>query len=264
MRRSLPLRFWGFIFERSFTMKIYSALQIGDYHLNHNEDYLFIGEIGSDKILCAVMDGCTMGTDSYFASTLVGKLLRKICLEKGYRELYHPENQLNSLDDYLKSILKDLFRELITTKNQLLLERDELLTTLIILLAEKKTNMGIVLAVGDGLVHINGEITCFDHDNKPDYVGFHLAEDFDSWYDDQKQKILFDNIQDICIATDGIFMFEQLIPMENSDAVNALDFLVSDLTGADNEDMLHLKLKKLEHSYGMKPTDDLAIIRIVK
>lgn len=64
-------------------MKTYSALQIGDYHLNNCEDYLFIGDIGNDKILCAVMDGCTMGTDSYFVSTLTGKLLRKIAKEKG-------------------------------------------------------------------------------------------------------------------------------------------------------------------------------------
>ena len=67
-------------------MKIYSALQIGEYHTNHCEDYLFIGEIGSDKILCAVMDGCTMATDSYFVSTLVGKLLRKIVKIKGYQK----------------------------------------------------------------------------------------------------------------------------------------------------------------------------------
>lgn len=63
-------------------MKIYTALQMGEYHLNHCEDYLFVGGIGNDKLLCAVMEGCTVATDSYFASTLVGKLLRKIAKEK--------------------------------------------------------------------------------------------------------------------------------------------------------------------------------------
>ena len=41
-------------------MKIYSAILIGDYHPNHCEDYLYIGEFGKDKIICAVMDGCTI------------------------------------------------------------------------------------------------------------------------------------------------------------------------------------------------------------
>jgi hypothetical protein len=59
-------------------MKIYSVLQRGEYHLNNCDDQLFIDEIGNDKVLCAVMDGCTMAKDSYFASTLVSRLLRKI------------------------------------------------------------------------------------------------------------------------------------------------------------------------------------------
>ena len=34
-------------------MKIYSALQIGAYHLSHCEDYLVTDHIGSAKLLCA-------------------------------------------------------------------------------------------------------------------------------------------------------------------------------------------------------------------
>jgi hypothetical protein len=49
-------------------MKIYTTLQIGEHHTNHCEDYLIIEEVGKNKLLCAVMDGCTMGTDSYFAA----------------------------------------------------------------------------------------------------------------------------------------------------------------------------------------------------
>ena len=57
-------------------MNIYTTLQIGELHTNHCEDYFITAEIGKNKLLCAVMDGCTMGTDSYFAATLTGKLLR--------------------------------------------------------------------------------------------------------------------------------------------------------------------------------------------
>lgn len=78
-------------------MTIYSALQIGAYHTNHCEDYLFVGSIGHDRLLCAVLDGCTMGIDSYFASTLAGKLLRKIAKEKEYAAFFNvaPAASLN-------------------------------------------------------------------------------------------------------------------------------------------------------------------------
>lgn len=249
-------------------MKIYQALQIGDYHVNHCEDYLFCGDIGNDKVLCAVMDGCTMAIDSYFVSTLVGKLLRKITIEKGYRELYNLEPTFKDIDCYLKSILNELFKELVVTKNQLMLDKKELLTTLIILVLDKKENNGIVMVIGDGLVVINGKMTEFDQENKPDYLGFHLGENFENWYSKQTQKILFDTIQDISIATDGIFTFlkvkqvEKMVEKEKT--TNAVDFLLLDNTHLDNLDMLNIKLKQLENKFGLKPTDDLALIRIVK
>jgi len=244
-------------------MKIYSALQIGDYHLNHCEDYLFIGEVGNDKLLCAVMDGCTMGTDSYFVSTLTGKLLRKIAKGKGYKELYKLESHTD-IEDYLKSIIRELFNELTITKNQLMLEQKELLTTLIILLVDKKENNGIVLAIGDGIVSINGKTTEFDQDNKPDYLGFHLNEDFETWYSLQKQKITFSDIKDISIATDGIFMFTPVKKVDTTETINAIDFLLADKSNEENDEMLSLKLKRLEHNYGLKPTDDFAMVRLIK
>lgn len=243
-------------------MKIYSALQIGEYHLNNCEDYLFIGEIGNDKVLCAVMDGCTMATDSYFSSTLVGKFLRKITKERSYEELYNTDI-FPSIDSFLKSIIKDLFKELIITRNQLMLDLKELLTTLIILIIDKQANQGIVLVVGDGLVSINGQVTEFDQDNKPDYLGFHLNEEFETWYSNQKQKIVFDRILDISIATDGIFMFTPIKKVESTDTINPISFLLVDKTDEKNHEMLNSKLRILEHSYGLKPTDDFAMIRII-
>ena len=59
-------------------MKFYELSHIGEFHVNHNEDFLVLEEAGSTRKLIAVMDGCSSGTDSYFASTLIGKLLRKI------------------------------------------------------------------------------------------------------------------------------------------------------------------------------------------
>jgi len=59
-------------------------------------------------------------------------------------------------------------------------------------------------------------------------------------------------------------MFEKVKKVENIDSINALEYLILDKTELDHEEMLNFKLKKLEHNFGLKPTDDLAIIRLVK
>nr|GFC43114.1 hypothetical protein [Tanacetum cinerariifolium] len=243
-------------------MRIYSALQIGAYHTNHCEDYLLTSEVGESKMLCAVMDGCTMATDSYFASTLVGKLLRKIAKEKGYQELYEPAAS-GSLDDCLKSILKDLFVELRHVQNQLMLDERELLTTLLILLLDLKSAQGIVLVIGDGLVGIDGELHEFDQDNKPDYIGYHLKENFESWYSRQKQRVTFDNAKDISISTDGIFTFVPAPQPNTPQSIDPVEFLVTDSSNRENSEMLNSKLRKLARVHGLTPTDDFAMVRII-
>lgn len=244
-------------------MKIYTALQIGAYHLNHCEDYLITAEIGNQQLLCAVMDGCTMGKDSYFISTYLGKLLLKIAKETGYQQFYRKESTDLSLEDSLKGILKEVFDGLLQLKSQLLLEQHDLLTTLIIMLLDKKSNTGILLAVGDGVVCINGITTEFERDNKPDYLGFHLHENFESWYNAQTQKLFIDQIKDISLATDGITLFAKLNPVNTEEKMDVLSYLLIDVGEADREDMLERKLKRLQHGYGLQPTDDLAIIRVL-
>lgn len=243
-------------------MKIYTALQKGEHHLNYCEDYYFVGEIGDDKVLCAVMDGCTMATDSYFASTLVGKLLRKIIKEKSYKVFYGLDTY-STPENYLKTILADLFKELSFIKNQLMLETAELLTTLVIMLVDKKEKQGIVMAIGDGLVYINGQITDFDQNNIPDYIGYHLHKDFEEWYNAQQQKILFHEIEDIIVATDGIFTFMPINKTNLAEDINPINFLLFDKTNKQNSEMLSWQLKHLEFEYGLKPADDLAMIRIL-
>lgn len=245
-------------------MNIYSTLQIGDYHINHCEDYLITKKIGRDKIVCAVMDGCSTAMDSHFASTLVGKILRKAAIEKGYKELYEKDNNDNSIEDDLKDIIQSLFKEVNVVKNQMMLDEKELLTTLIILLYHEKENKGVVLSIGDGIVCINGKITEFDSDNKPYYLAYHLNENFENWYAGLHQKIFFNELSDVSIATDGLLSFSKVKKTESQENINCIDYLLLDRSQDETEEMLNKKLKRLEHHYGVKPTDDLAIIRIIK
>jgi hypothetical protein len=244
-------------------MNLYSTLQIGDYHINHCEDDLLIKKIGSDKIVCAVMDGCSTAMDSHFASTLIGKILRKVIIEAGYRILYEKDSQ-HSLEEELKEIIKGLFKELKFVKNHLMLDEKELLTTLIILVYDITADEGLVLAIGDGVVCINGNITEFDRNNKPDYLAYHLHENFEDWYSGLSQKISFDHLDDVSIATDGISSFSKIKKTDSDEGINFIQYLMIDQQNNDTEEMLNRKLKQLEHQYGVKPTDDLAIIRMIK
>ena len=245
-------------------MNIYTALQRGEYHENQCEDSLYFGKYGKDNLLCAVMDGCTTAMESHFASTLVSKIIKKICTEKGYKEFVELNTTKQSSDVALKTILFDLMKELKNIKNQLLLDSKELLTTLILLLIDENTEEGIVLAIGDGFVAINGDFKIFEQDNKPDYVGFHITEDFELFYNSQNQLLKFTSITDVSIATDGLFSFEQFTKNKTNEDKNLIEYLTTNKEHIENSEMLHLKLKYIENQLGKKPTDDFAMIRIIK
>ncbi len=253
---------WGnivsYLLFLSNNMNIYTTLQKGEYHLHHCEDYLFLDKINPHTIVCAVMDGCTMGTDSYFISTLTGKILRKIIKAKSYTDFYTPSSISPAAQ--LKDITYQLFNELNFLRNQLQLERNELLTTLLLLVADTRLNQGAILVVGDGVININGAITVFDQENKPDYLGYHLSEHFDTWYEKQ-QCIPVGALKDISLATDGITSFIALQP--SLEAIDPLSFLLIDQDRSETDEMLNMKLKSLEHRYGMKPGDDLAVVRLI-
>jgi len=210
------------------------------------------------------MDGCTAGIDSHFISTLIGKLLRKICNNHSYVEFYQQSNQHASLDEYLKALVQELFTEVKQAANMLMLEKRELLSTLIILLIDENHGTGVVFVLGDGMISINGQLIDFDQDNKPSYIGYHLAEDFEEWYANHSQKIAIHSIKDISIATDGITSFTKFAQPVEDEMINPVDYLLLENIGGEPEDELGKRLKTLEHRYGLKHTDDLALVRVIK
>jgi hypothetical protein len=240
-------------------MIIYTTLTIGEHHTNHCEDYLITAEIGKGKVLCAVMDGCSMGTDSYFSATLTGKLLRKIANEYSYKEFISKKR--NDLQQTLEGIVRQLFLELRGLKNSIQLQREEILNTLLIAVIDSRSATGEFLCVGDGLICLNGEFFEFEQNNKPDYLGYHLQEDFDSWYSTQQQRVSSQEIHDFSLTTDGIFTFSRFNNQTYQQAGNVAELLLIDKTGYQSTNMLDRKRIDIEKEWGLKPTDDLAIIR---
>jgi serine/threonine protein phosphatase PrpC len=243
-------------------MRIYSLLNIGDFHTNQCEDFLVSEELSLNRRLVAVMDGCTMGRESIFASMLIGKILRKIAKDKFYKN-FKEEKELELVDS-LKEITKELFQEIRSTKNQLALETNELLSTLIIGIINEDLSIAEFLTIGDGLIYHDGKIEEYEQNDKPDYLGYHLHEDFDSWYKTQKQRLSISFFKDLSICTDGIFSFKNLENKNNQRPESEIiEFLLRNSQGSDINNFMEEKLRFIKENWKHVVTDDLAIIRII-
>jgi len=243
-------------------MKIYTSIQRGDFHNNHCEDALVFTDIGKNKILIAVMDGCSMGTESHFASTLYAKILRKISKELFYTEFLKPQE--DTLQPILYNITKDLFQELKNIKNQLGLETMELLSTLILGIYDSNIKQAEIITIGDGLIVHNGSVTEYEQEDKPDYFAYHLQEDFDTWYRNFNQKLSLENIEDLSIMTDGIYTFKRLgKTTKYEETQEMIEYLAIDQRKTNHQDIVKGKMIFLEKERLLKPMDDFAIIRII-
>lgn len=242
-------------------MRIYKTLNIGEFHTNHCEDFLIEEQMGTNQKLIAVLDGCTMGTESVFASILFGKVLRNIAKKKFYEE-FVTHNSIQ-LKDKLKEVVKSLINETKLIKNRLGLETNELLSTLIIGIIDIEESKAEFLTIGDGLICIDGELFEYEQNNKPDYLGYHLADDFEIWFDNQKQKLSVSGFKDLSICTDGIFTFKNLEDRSKQKSENEIiEYLLMDNDWAEFDNFLDRKIRVLKDKWNHLVTDDLAIIRI--
>ena len=244
-------------------MQEYKITTIGQFHTNHNEDFLITKPINDSRLLLAVMDGCSMGKESYFASALIGKILRKVAKEISFKEFISKENK--SLSEQLEELLSQLFQHLQKLKNTLMLETEELLSTMILGLVDIDTRHAEVICIGDGLICCNGELFEYEQENKPDYLGYHLSTEFIDWYPRQKQRLNLSGVKDLSISTDGIFTFRRFDDrsyktIHEDDIVT---YMLIDTQWQRQETMLKKKLIELEKAFGLKPSDDLSIVRII-
>lgn len=243
-------------------MKIYKTLKIGEFHTNNCEDFLIEKPIGTNQKLIAVLDGCTMGTESVFASILFGKILRSIASSKFYEDFISKKTV--NLKHTLREVIKELVQQTKSFKNQLQLETNELLTTLIIGVIDTNTYNAEFLAIGDGLICIDGKLIEYEQGSKPDYLGYHLSEDFDTWFDKQNQKLSVTNFKDLSICTDGIFTFNNLqnkLQQKSEDEI--INYLLVDKNEVEYDNFLDRKIKIINEEWNHFVTDDLAILRII-
>ena len=239
-------------------MKIYTLIRKGELHPIFCEDFLVHREINAQYYLAAVMDGCSSGQDSHFASALIGKLLVKITKDILYQNHEALEKDIYQVQ---KVILSRLFTELRQARNTLYLDPREMLSTLILMLYNKWQDEVLVIVLGDGFVGMNGVVREIDQDNRPDYPAYHLGEDFEQWYAAQENIFYQQAPRDVCISTDGVDTFRSY-KTELPEDFNPLTFLLLDPAFSNNANMLGRKYNILDRKYGFKPGDDISIIRV--
>ncbi|SEC40988.1 Protein phosphatase 2C [Tenacibaculum sp. MAR_2009_124] len=243
-------------------MKIYKTLKKGEFHTHHCEDFFVIENLSDTEKLIAVMDGCSMGKESVFASHLFGKVLRGIAKQNYYKD-FVKKTEERSLKTRLKEVLEEMFHILNTIKRSLYLEYHEMLSTLILGIVKTNENKAEIIVVGDGLVCIDSNFKDFEQNDKPDYLGYHLTKDFNTWFENHNQFISIQEFKDLSICTDGIYSFKNLKTKEKQKSESEIaKFFMVDKTGEFPDNFLDRKVLSLEKD-GYIPTDDLAIIRIL-
>jgi hypothetical protein len=248
--------------NKNHELNVHTTLSIGNFHTTHCEDFLINEEISTNQRVIAVLDGCTMGKEAVFASILYGKILRKIAKNRFYSDLKVKDE--TPIKIKLKAILLELFKETKTIKNQLSLETNELLSTLIIGIVDEQSLNAEFLAVGDGLLYIDGKAIHFEQDDKPDYLAYHLKDDFETWYALQDQAITVSSFKDLSICTDGIYTFKNFRNQQNQLTEEELfQFLLVDQKDRTYPDFLSIKMRYLHEEMNHVVTDDLAIVRII-
>lgn len=183
--------------------QIDNLIKIGKAHSLHCEDDYLIEE-NECFILCAVFDGCSSGKDSHYASTKHKYLLRE-SFESFGQCLFYKEEPLHS---NILWIL-EMFRSLLSKEKYKC--NEEMLSTIVLLLINKKTEEYGIMFCGDGVCSINGENKSVhdDNGNAVWYISTAKDENIDDYYYDYCNYVngkIIDGME-ISISSDGVESF---------------------------------------------------------
>lgn len=237
-------------------MKIYTHLQKGEAHPVFCEDFLMVERDLSERFLIAsVMDGCSGGKETHFASAFIAKSFRKTLRDLEMDNSFENE----TANSVAKKLIQSLAENMLTIRESLQLSVNELVSTVILLVYDSKKDFAYLISIGDGTIVIDNEIHCIEQQNMPDYLAYHLKEGFNLFY----EKLFNFKIQspkNLAISTDGIDSFFdkqlQACPIDI-----AKEFLVNELNG--NKNVLACKIQQVYEQHNQTAQDDLAIVRVV-
>ncbi len=240
-------------------MKIYTQLQKGEAHPVFCEDFLMVQEdLDGQFLVAAVMDGCSGGKETHFASTFIAKSFRNTIFQ--YNAMtWQEEDEEITASNLLRDLLHGVAEDLQTLKDEFNISTEELVSTIILLVYDFKKDFAYVVSVGDGTIVIDNEIHRIEQQNMPNYLAYHLKTDFALFFD----KLPYFKIQspkNLAISTDGIdSFFDKQLQACPIDVTKEL--LVNDLENKKN--ILTSKIQQLYEQHNQTAQDDLAIVRVV-
>ncbi len=243
-------------------MEVYELLRRGEMHKDFCEDFLLSFELNEQYSVYGVFDGCSTGIDSHMASSLIAKVVRAEMECLAVDEIISIKNLLSESIYHTMSTLRNI-------RNDLFLETNELLSTIILLVVDKLSGKGEALVFGDGFVSINGQQIDIEQDNAPDYLAYYLDEleniaDFEAWLAEHSNSYTIDEVVDISIATDGVASFQITdATLENNGRPVPSEYLAKDNFLLHNKSMLGRKLNILKSKHQLMNQDDIAFIRLV-
>ncbi len=243
-------------------MEIYQLIKRGQMHKVYCEDFLLVHPINERYELFAVFDGCSTGIDSHFASALMAKTIRA--------ELEFIDTDImESAGDLLDVLIFQSSQSLKDMRNALLLETDEMLSTMVVFIADKITKSGEILVFGDGIVSINGKDHQIDQNNEPEYLAYYLdmintSEDYEKCIADHAIRFRIERIEDVSISTDGINTFKSSgISLEDENIPLVQEYLLHNDYLRNNPAMMPRKCNILKKKFALSNQDDIALIRVI-
>lgn len=144
-----------------------------DFLVHHETENFFVG---------AVMDGCSGGIHSEFASALFGKIFNLLLRTRKQLDNTDPMREPRLIAE---SLMFDFCIELSRIKQSLALANNELHCTIVLEVYSKRRDKLFVIGFGDGYVHVDGQGyrientrygdtvvdgVVFEGKNKPDYL----------------------------------------------------------------------------------------------
>lgn len=167
-----------------------STLNVRATNKNTCEDSVFVKETES-FVYGAIADGCSTGIKTHFASQLLCYIV-----EGGGINVTSEASLL-----YFKTKLKEV-------KKFLSLDDIHLVSTLILFKYNKEERKLEIRPCGDTVYYINGLQFIVDYNNIPDYISYHLEEDFIDFVKRYPVNI-YHEVDFFQICSDGIQSFQQ-------------------------------------------------------
>lgn len=243
-------------------IKLKKLLRKGFDHKIFCEDYLYSFE-NDNFIITGVFDGCSTGIDSHFASSLSGKILKNVIQTKLTLNL----DNIQDPKEINRLILFSFFNKLIMIKEILKLHSDEMLSTMILLCYNKHNEDCHIIALGDGVVCINGKLIVINEKNQPTYPIYYsqrldTVDALDVFLSNHEYQWSFTGIEDVTISTDGLEQWNNIKEPEAKQK-EVIKFIIQDNL-FDNLDVMLQRKYNLLRMQGWQNGDDLGIIRLIK